>query len=130
MRDPENLRVYRQAVALAVELGLYCERFPRPARILIPQIRLAANSVHANIAEGYKRGSQAQFAQALDIAHGSVAELRSHLVEAFGQCPELKRLFWGIREAESIDRQIASLIRTVRGRWSADGNRPDAEETP
>jgi len=42
------------------------------------QIRRAAVSVMANIAEGQERSSDKEFANFLNFAHGSVAETQSH----------------------------------------------------
>ena len=47
---------------------------------LIDQIRRAALSVPANIAEGYSLGTTPQFLRGLKIALGSNTELYSHLV--------------------------------------------------
>ena len=43
------------------------------------QIRRAAVSIMANIAEGQGRFSTKEFANFLNIAHGSIAETQSHL---------------------------------------------------
>lgn len=43
------------------------------------QIRRCGVSIMANIAEGYGRKSKKEFAYFLNIAHGSAAELQSHL---------------------------------------------------
>jgi four helix bundle protein len=47
------------------------------------QIRRAAVSVMANIAEGFGRGGNKEFSQFLGHARGSLAELKSHLYVAF-----------------------------------------------
>ncbi len=46
------------------------------------QIRRASVSIMANIAEGFGRRSDKEFANFLNIAHGSVAETQSHLYVA------------------------------------------------
>jgi four helix bundle protein len=46
---------------------------------LIRQIRRATVSVMANIAEGFERKRDKQFAHFLDISMGSLAEVKSHL---------------------------------------------------
>ncbi|MDQ3802120.1 MAG: four helix bundle protein [Acidobacteriota bacterium] len=43
------------------------------------QIRRASVSIMANIAEGQGRNSDKEFANFLNIAHGSIAETQSHL---------------------------------------------------
>lgn len=47
------------------------------------QIRRSSVSIMANIAEGQGRHSDKEFANFLNIAHGSVAETQSHLYIAF-----------------------------------------------
>lgn len=49
---------------------------------LTNQIRRASVSIMANIAEGYGRRSDKEFANFLNIAHGSAAEVQSHLYVA------------------------------------------------
>jgi four helix bundle protein len=46
------------------------------------QIRRAAISVMNNIAEGFSRGSDADFARFLDMSRGSIAEIQSMLILA------------------------------------------------
>jgi four helix bundle protein len=47
------------------------------------QIRRSSVSIMANIAEGQGRHSSREFANFLNIAHGSIAETQSHLYIAF-----------------------------------------------
>ena len=46
------------------------------------QVRRASVSIMANIAEGFGRRSDKEFANFLNIAHGSVSEVQSHLYVA------------------------------------------------
>ncbi len=48
---------------------------------LADQLRRAARSVTANIAEGFERNTRGDFARFLAIAKGSAGEIRSHLYE-------------------------------------------------
>ena len=46
------------------------------------QVQRASVSIMANIAEGFGRRSDKEFANFLNVAHGSVAEVQSHLYVA------------------------------------------------
>lgn len=49
---------------------------------LCAQIRAAANSASANIAEGFKRFNPGEFSQFMKYARGSLAEVGVHLTDA------------------------------------------------
>ncbi len=53
--------------------------------VLRDQLRRAAVSVAANVAEGFGRGGSQEFLQFLAVANGSVNEVRSHLYLALDQ---------------------------------------------
>ena len=58
-------------------------RFPSAERFgLTAQIRRAAVSVAANIAEGHERRGRAEFAHFVSIARGSLAELETEMTIA------------------------------------------------
>ena len=81
----------------------------------VDQIRRAANSACANIAEGFGRYQHKEFAHFLSIAKGSLSEVQDHIVagEAMG--------YWDTATALQLDadatraiRMTAALIRHLR----------------
>jgi len=85
MRQLETLDAWRRSQELAraaYQITLRPEL--RRHFALIDQIRRAAISIPANIAEGYALATTAQFIRATRIALGSAAELHSHLVLLHG----------------------------------------------
>ena len=81
MRAPfEDLRGWRRAQDLAVEIYRATTQFPASERYgLSVQMRRAAISVSANIAEGNARGSRREYIQLCYVARGSIAEMKSLL---------------------------------------------------
>lgn len=75
------------------------------------QVRRAAVSIMANIAEGYERGGGREFAQFLSMAKGSASEVRSHLYVALDQGYVDQDTFEGlIVQLEDTARKISKLI--------------------
>ena len=78
-----DLRVWQQAIELVPPVYLLLKKFPKEENYaLAGQIRRAAVSVAANIAEGHARQHTREFLQYLSIARGSLAELDTLLVIA------------------------------------------------
>lgn len=71
----QTLLVWQKADELAFEIYKATDAFPgREIFGLTAQLRRAAVSVPANIAEGYNRKSKREFSRFIDIALGSLAE--------------------------------------------------------
>lgn len=82
-RSFEDLVVWQKAHALV--LGVYREsaEFPKTETYgLASQIRRAAVSIPANIAEGFKKRGKSDKARFLNIAQGSLEETRYYLILA------------------------------------------------
>ncbi|MGQ0532651.1 MAG: four helix bundle protein [Caulobacteraceae bacterium] len=78
-----DLRVWREAMLLAEEAYRYTKPFPRDELFgLTAQIRRAAASIPANIAEGYGRESTGNYIQFLRIAQGSCKEVETYALLA------------------------------------------------
>ena len=83
MQDFRKLDVWRKAHALTLSVYAATSRFPRQEEYgLTSQLRRAASSIPANIAEGCGRGGSVELARFLQIALGSASELEYHLILA------------------------------------------------
>jgi len=83
MQDFRNLRVWQAAHALTLETYRETSTFPSSEQFaLTSQIRRAAISIPANLAEGCGRGSDRDFGRYVQIAIGSASELEYHLLLA------------------------------------------------
>lgn len=83
MKDFRDLKVWDGAHQLTLRIYRVTSRFPAKERYgLISQIRRAAASIPANIAEGCGREGDAEFARFLQISMGSASELEYHLLLA------------------------------------------------
>ena len=80
MKDFRDLKVWERGHCLTVALYQETVRFPVEERYgLTSQIRRAAASIPANIAEGCGRDGDAELARFCRIAAGSASELDYHL---------------------------------------------------
>jgi four helix bundle protein len=112
----KDLHVWQDAMLLAELCYRLTKRYPKSELFgLTSQIRRAATSVPANIAEGHGRESTGSFIQFLRVSQGSIKELETHLmlsvrVELAAQ-PEITAL---LEKCESIGKRLRSLIRTLQ----------------
>ncbi|MBK9153563.1 MAG: four helix bundle protein [Chloracidobacterium sp.] len=83
MRPHRNLDVWKKAVEFTVEVYRVTDTFPKDERFgLTSQIRRAAVSIAANIAEGAGRKSDRDFLRFLSMAQGSASEVETEIVIA------------------------------------------------
>ncbi len=79
------------------------------------QVRRAAVSVMANIAEGFERGGNAEFVQFLATARGSAAEVESHFYLAVRREYVTREQFEQVKSMAMLTRRlIAGLITYLR----------------
>ena len=116
MQNFRNLQVWRSAHTLVLSVYRITRAFPREEQFtLVSQIRRAAISVPANIAEGCGRGSDRDFARHLQIAVGSADELDYHLLLATDLCfissGEHQLL---LRELVEVRKMLTGLVRRLK----------------
>jgi four helix bundle protein len=122
MQGFRRLNVWTKAHQLTLDVYKVTARFPKDELYaLTSQMKRAASSIAANIAEGCGRGSDADFTRFLLIAMGSASELEYHLLLArdlgFMTAEDYARLDGMTTE---IKRMLAALIqKTRRTRGSA-----------
>jgi four helix bundle protein len=91
-------------------------QFPRDELFgLTSQIRRAAGSVPANIAEGHGRESTGNFVQHLRVSQGSLKGLETHLLpaERVGILPAID-LQPALTQCESLGKMLRALIRSLQ----------------
>jgi four helix bundle protein len=111
-----DLRVWRDAMTLAESCYRLTRQFPRDELFgLTSQIRRAAGSIPAIIAEGHGRENTGSFVQHLRISRGSLKEMETHLLLAdrVGIVPE-QDLQPVLAQCESLGKMIRALIRSLR----------------
>jgi len=89
---------------------------------LTDQMKRAAISIMANIAEGFSRRGNKEFIQFLFIAKSSAAELQSHLYIVLDQGYIEQSVFDEIyRETDKVQRQISSFIKYLDSTLKSSG---------
>jgi four helix bundle protein len=82
----EELHIFQEARRLTFDIWKITRVRPFSTdRVLVNQIRRAGLSIVSNIAEGFERGSRAEFGRFLKIAKGSCGEVRAQMQVASDQ---------------------------------------------
>ena len=115
MKTYRDLLVGQKSIRFVKRVYLMTRYLPAKEKyILESQIKRAAISIPANIAEGYDRRSTRNYVRFLQIAMGSLYELQTHMEIAhylrFIGKPLFAALYADMRE---IERMLSSLIRKV-----------------
>lgn len=119
VKDFHDLHVWQKAHHLTLAVYRATASFPREELYgLTTQLRRAASSVAANLAEGCGRNGDAELARFCSIAMGSASELEYHLLlasdlkllnapdytELAQQATEVKRMLTGLFQKLTADR--------------------------
>ena len=81
LRSHVDLDVWQKAIDLAAAIYAVSQLLPKSELFgLVSQMRRAAVSVAANVAEGHGRRATNDFARFVAIARGSLMELHTHIV--------------------------------------------------
>jgi four helix bundle protein len=111
----QDLEVWQRGMNLAEAVWHLTRSFPKEELFgLTSQMRRAASSIPANLAEGWGRRGHREFRQFLHIAQGSLRELETHLLLAARVTlvseDQVKPL---LQEASILGRQLIALERSL-----------------
>ena len=115
IRSYRDLRVWKEAMNLAEAACRLAGQFPKHEIYgFTSQVRRAAASVPANIAEGYGRESKGAYVQFLRVAQGSVKELETHLLLAARiELTSYAVIDPILRQCETVGKMLRGLIRSL-----------------
>lgn len=118
MRPHEKLEAWNQAVNFVISVYKLTETFPREEKFgLTSQIRRAAVSVPANLAEGAARKSNKEFIHFLSNAQGSASELDTELLIAYKLGYLSENNYFALRSSlDNIGRMISGLSQHLKRR--------------
>jgi four helix bundle protein len=117
VRSYRDLRVWQKGMSLAEACYVLTRRFPKEELFgMTSQIRRAASSVPANIAEGYGRDSTGEYIQFLRVSRGSLKELETHvtLSSRVGLIAESETKNV-LEECDRLGKMLHRLIRSLQG---------------
>ena len=107
----KELIVWQKAIKLVVLVYALTKNFPREEIYrLTSQIRRAAVSIPANIAEGRMRSTRKDYANFLHTAYASGGELETHL-EIARQLPETSKLYY--TEVEQLLDEVMRMLNSM-----------------
>jgi four helix bundle protein len=110
MSDYKKLKVWEKAHQLTLDVYRVTANFPKEEVYgLTSQIKRAAASIPANIAEGSGRGSNTELIRFLRIATGSAYELEYHILLA----SDLQ--FLNAASQEQLTDQVSEIKRMLTG---------------
>jgi len=115
-QDYRDLEVWQKALQVAKKVYLLTEEFPQAELYgLTSQMRRAATSVPANIAEGWGRRYTAEFIQFLRQANGSRTELETLLILSIAINLASQEVVQPIlEELQVIGKQLNNLERSLQ----------------
>ena len=131
MQNYRDIRAWQYAHRVVLRVYAVTETFPASERFgLVSQMRRAAVSVPANIAEGSKRLFKRDYVRFLNVAEASLREVDYYLVLArdlrFVDAQAIAELLGQVEEAARL---LAGFRRTVQ-RSHRDPQLPTPDDTP
>ena len=118
MRPHQNLDLWKRSVDFVVAIYRLTEHFPKEEKFgLTSQLRRAAVSVAANVAEGAAKTSTRDFRRYLSNSQGSTSEIETELLIALrlNYLDEADYLILS-KDLDDVGRMITGLSRSLQRR--------------
>ena len=111
-----GLEVWKMAIEMVESIYLLTKLFPEDEKFgLTSQLRRAAVSIPANIAEGYGRIHKGDYVHHLSIARGSLMELETHLTIAVRLGLSTRKAALPVwKTSQSVGRMLTNLILSLQ----------------
>ncbi|MGB0897002.1 MAG: four helix bundle protein [Flavobacteriaceae bacterium] len=113
MRDYKKYEVWKKGHQLALELYAISRQFPKEEVYgITSQLRRASLSIPTNIVEGASRNSENEFANFINIASGSAAEVE-YLIEFSKELGYL-----GNEDFNKVNKEIVSIRKMLNALYT------------
>lgn len=111
-----DLEVWKKAHVLVLDIYRATEAFPDRERFgVVAQLRRAASSIPANIAEGFGRRTTKELLQSLAVSNGSLEETRYFLILSqdlkYLPADSIHRLH---QQCDSVAQMLSALARSLK----------------
>jgi len=121
MRDYRDLKVWQKAYQLCLEIHGLTREFPKEEKYgLTSQVRRASVSIVSNIAQGYGKGTTAEYIRGNYISYGSLCELETQILlccdPGYIKSEKARELQDNVRE---VERMLKSLITSLEKKISS-----------
>jgi four helix bundle protein len=120
IRDYRDLKVWQVAIELAEVCASVADQLPRREWQLASQIRRAANSVHAGIAEGNGSFTTVDYLRHLGISNKSLRELESHLHFVARRYARIENVHRALSLCTPERKLLMGLVKSLRTRRDAE----------
>ncbi len=110
----QDLEVWKKSHRVVLRIYSLTKDFPKDEKFgLVSQMRRAAVSIPANLAEGFKKRTQKDKSNFYNIAQGSLEEIRYYLILArdLNYLSDSKEL---IDSVDEIGKMLHGLIRSIQ----------------
>jgi four helix bundle protein len=116
LKNYQELLVWQKAHSLVLDIYKISSRFPQEEQFgIVQQIRRAAYSVPANIAEGFERSYTKEFIRFITVAKGSLSETKYFLILSRDLGYIEQEVYFELeKDFDEIGKMLNGLINSLR----------------